>query len=130
MDFKKLKIISKYAVEVELYDDTNIEIVSVDGMYKFYVNGIQKDLELSTKNKIFDYISEEIDQDELKWIISNEDFENIYNKKTFEEICSGYNNDKDLMIDLLKNDLELFIKYEHYDKCIVLKKILDEVNNL
>jgi len=132
MDLKKLNIISKYSVEIELHNnDTNIEVVSKNNEdYEFFMNGIKKNLGSDTEQKIIRYIVDNIDQDELEWVITNEDYNNIYSKLTFEEICGGYHQDKDLMIKLISSDLQFFIEHEKYEKCAVLQNLLDKVNKL
>ena len=132
MKLKNIKILSKYSVEVEVNDsdDINIEVVSEQQKYKFYMNGIEKTFDLDTETEIIQHIEDNINQDELEWVIANEDFNMIYSKLSFEDICKGYHQDKEKMKTLIQSDLDLFIHYEKYEKCTLLKELLDKVEKI
>jgi len=130
MNFKKVNIISKFTVEIELDDNTNIEVSKINkDEYDFFINGIKKDIDEEKEKEILDYIIDNIDQKELEWVIAVEDFNSIYNRLSFEDICIGYHHDKELMKKKINSDLELFIFHEHYDKCIVLRNLLKKIND-
>lgn len=133
MDIKRINIISKNKFEIELNDDDLIiEAYSKlnDDNFDFYINGIKKDFSKEQRQQIHRYMVDMIDEDEMKLVIANDDYERIYNRLSFDDICKGYNNDKEVIINQLSSTLQTFIEYEHYEKCIIIKKLLEKTNKL
>lgn len=133
MDIKRINIISKNKFEIELNDDDLIiEAYSKlnDDNFDFYINGIKKDFSKEQRQQIHRYMVDMVDEDEMKLVIANDDYERIYNRLSFDDICKGYNNDKEIIINQLSSTLQTFIEYEHYEKCIIIKKLLEKTNEL
>jgi len=133
MKFNNLKIISKTTVALSVGDSEydNLEVVAnIDNDFDFYMNGIKKEYDGKIKEDILRYIKENIDENELKRIIATEDYKNIFSSLSFEEICIGYRHDKELIIEQISENMNFFIKYEEYEKCIILKKLLDKAKKL
>ena len=136
MKLKSVKIISKWKVSVET-DDVVIDVIlkkNIDDQsknnlnkYLFFMNGIKKDFEKQQKQEIINHIINNIDRHELEYVIANDDYNNIYNIYSFDEIKTYFNNDYNLMKQTLTNVLNIFIEQEQYEKCIIINTLLNKI---
>jgi len=136
MKLKSVKIISKWKVSVET-DDVVIDVIlkkNIDDQsknnlnkYLFFMNGIKKDFEKQQKQEIINHIINNIDKHELEYVIANDDYNNIYNIYSFDEIKTYFNNDYNLMKQTLTNVLNIFIEQEQYEKCIIINTLLNKI---
>lgn len=136
MKLKSVKIISKWKVSVET-DDVVIDVIlkkNIDDQsknnlnkYLFFMNGIKKDFEKQQKQEIINHIINNIDKHELEYVIANDDYNNIYNIYSFDEIKTYFNNDYNLMKQTLTNVLNIFIEQEQYEKCIIINNLLNKI---
>jgi len=131
MKFKNLKILSKTTLEISVGDSEfdKLEVVSnFNNDFDYYMNGIKKDFEKEQTEEILSFINENIDSNELDWVIANEDYDKIYSTLTFDEILKGYKNDVDIILEHLIKTMDVFIKHEKYEKCVLLKKLIKDFN--
>jgi hypothetical protein len=133
MNLNKIKIISKTKLKIDIFGEEDIlfEAVSNDQKkFDYYINGIKTKLTKEQDDEISDYIIENIDQQELEWVIANEDYDKIYNTLSFDDICKGYHNKKDVMKAQITKTLDIFILHEKYEKCVILQNLLDKIDKL
>lgn len=129
MKLGKIRIISKYKVEVET-NDVTMEITANNDKnigYDFYMNGIKKEFDLDMEIEIIDYVTTNIDKSELSYVIANDNYKNIFNIFNLVELKSYYQNDIKKLTSELNETLNIFIKQEHYEKCETIKQILNEI---
>jgi len=133
MKFNNLKIINKTTVKINVGDSEydNLEVVATTNEdFNFYMNGIKKEYDEKIKTEILEYIKKNINYKELEYIIAVEDYNKIYSKLSFEDICRGYHNNKEIIIKQILENMNFFIKIEEYEKCIILKNLLEKARNL
>jgi len=131
MEFKKINIISKFKIEIELDDeyDSRLEVISIeDKKLDIFVNGIQRDLNKETEDTIREYISENIDQIELNRVIMNDDYNMIYSRLSTTDIIKGYKK-KDTAYKKINDCLDYFISTEEYEKCTILQKHINNIKD-
>jgi len=131
MILTELEIKSKHKVSlvIETEDDyLPLDVISInDKKLEFYIYGIKKELTENQKQEILNYIEKNINQDELEYIIANDDYNNIFSKLTIKEIFLGWHNNKELILDIIDNTIKTFIFHEEYEKCIILNNIKNKI---
>jgi len=126
MNLTKVNIISKFKLIVET-DDTAIDVIVEKNKLSFYMNGIKKDLEQEQRNEILNYIDKNIDQDEMLYVTVNEDYKNIYSVFPYDLILEMVDGNKDFLQKQLEDVLSVFIEQEHYEKCIIINNLLNNI---
>ena len=129
MKLNEVKIVSKWKVSVET-DDVIIDVVSNENsiaQYDFYMNGIKKEFEEHQEQEILNHIFKNIDQNELEYVIANDDYNNVYSITLFDDLIYYFDNDIDLMKETLERALEVFIEQEHYEKCKIVNDLLKQI---
>jgi len=134
MRFKKLNILpNKVEIELDGEDITRIEVYN-DPVFgaeiKFFINGIERDLNQKVQEKILNFINDSKDREDIEKVTADYNYYFLYNSLSIKQIIQGYSNDKDRAIRNIEKDISLFTKYEEYEKCLTLMNIIKEINKI
>jgi len=126
---KKIKILSKNNYEYNLSEFERVEVLKNNGDYIITINGIDVLITKEQKLDIINYINNNINKAELKYISATEDFEEIFSKLSFHEICKGYHHKYNDIYKVFNNAYDVFLQYEEYEKCDVMLKLIKKVES-
>ena len=132
MILRELEIKSKHIVSLVIEIDSDflpLEVKSInDETYEFYINGIKKELNNEQVTEIIEYIQNNINQDELEYVVANEDYNKIFSKLDISDILKGWNYNIELINHIINDTMDVFVYYEEYEKCAVLRDIKNKLN--
>jgi len=131
MKFKKMNVSqNKVEIELEGNDVTRIEVINESDFgseIRFFINGIERDLDDEVQDKILNFINDNKDKKDIVKSTADYNYHFLYSSLTINQILQGYHNNKERAIKNIEKDLELFTKYEEYEKCIILTNIKKEI---
>jgi len=130
MELKKIKIISKDYIEVEMSEFETIEIKSYNDQTTFQINGIDRDFSDEQKSEILQYIETNINKNEMRHQIFLYEYEKIFEKFSIENICAGYHNDREKIQNKLDSMISYFQDQEDYEKCKVLNNLMIQFSRM